>query len=139
MLAGAGYAFYKAKNENSFDTVIEILGGIFGGNLGSQIADSIDLPTNPHHRSIAHGMIPNAMATPLFLSLLKTVQTWLGENATKYQTKANSTKSLFIELWNNFLSLLCHFGARFIAGIGIGHLSHLALDIRTPASLQIFD
>ena len=39
---------------------IEAAGGFLGGAVGGMIADKIDRPTSPNHRSIAHGLIPNA-------------------------------------------------------------------------------
>jgi len=88
------------------------------GYIGARLPDIIDPPTNPNHRSWGHGVLPNTIA---YSAVIKT--------ASNYRKKLSQEASED--------KLLNSFAIGAMDGFVGGHLSHLALDARTPKSLPL--
>lgn len=68
--AGAGYAFYKANQQNGLARAVEALGGALGGYCGGILPDCIDPPFHSGHRSLGHGLVPVAAAGTIWNQVL---------------------------------------------------------------------
>jgi len=124
LMAGV-YAYREQKLEH---IIAYGLGGLIGGNLGGRIADVVDAPTSPNHRSIAHSLIGNLLIyfgdkpTIAFRSCL----TWLETKADEYEKAAKM-------LW----AFCCRLLAGILIGVAAGHGIHLIADFVTKKSLPL--
>ncbi len=135
--AGAGYAFYKAKNQNDLTKFWETLGGAAGGYVGAILPDRVDPPIHPGHRSWGHGLGPVTAATVVWSQGLDEWQNSLREYADHHgQLRAQAT-DLLSTAWHGFVEWVLRLLSGFIAGIGAGYLTHVALDFGTPRCLPL--
>lgn len=118
IVSGAGTALIlTAQDANFFTGLMRTIAGGCGGAIGSWVADIIDWPDSPRHRSIAHSVTINGS---LYLKLKKHFKyciAWLEKKAAE-----------LLEAGKAFLSCLCEMLAAFLIGLVAGHVSHLVVD-----------
>lgn len=136
-IIGGGFALYKARNQEPHHMALEAIGGALAGSIGGRIPDLIDPATSPRHRSIGHSVIPNSLVGGVYFENLNSWQDSIRHYASNHQTKRKQTDSFFEKFWFGLLEILCHLAAGALAGLGVGHASHLALDLCTPARLPL--
>jgi len=126
---GAAVLYAHHKNIDFPEVLLCAVGGYLGGRTTASLADWMDPPTTPDHRSIAHAGIPNALllkhSYQAFRELLQTLDTYAND-------LASSPESL-----SQLLSCLCRLASGFLIGAGAGHLGHLVVDMNTPKSLPL--
>jgi uncharacterized membrane protein YfcA len=120
---------YNGQKGNPDLSFIYAMGGLIGGTAGGGLADIIDPPDSPFHRSLGHSVCVNGSVyfSKRVRRILQDCLDWLLKKA--------------MELMNagkKFLSGLCHFVAAFLIGFAAGHGSHLITDMFTPMRLPIF-
>jgi hypothetical protein len=130
--AGAGTVaslVYNGQKGNPSLSLIYAAGGLIGGIQGGRLAEIIDPPNSPLHRSLGHSAIVNGSIyfSKRVKKIFQDCLDWLIKKATE-----------FMNAGNKFLSILCHFAAAFLIGFATGHGLHLITDMFTPMSLPIF-
>lgn len=136
-ISGATYAFYKAKDQELLHIALETLGGALAGYVGGRIPDIIDPATSPRHRSIGHGILPNGILASLYMNQIDGWQQSLRHQAKQFCEQRKSTDSVVGKAGFRLLELLCYLSAGALAGLFAGHISHLLLDLSTPAKLPL--
>ena len=111
--------------------IIEILGGIFGGNIGARIPDIIDPPNHGGHRGFGHGMMPNTAIVASCAEGFCSTRIGLREVAKEAMNEYRETG----EIWPLLKYVACHFSVGTMTGIAAGHVTHLVQDAQTPARL----
>ena len=128
---GGTAAFALADPEHR---LLETLGGLIGGWLGSVMPDRIDPPISPRHRSVGHGVLSAGGSLVALFSNLPRLQEWLRSKARELEAaRSPSTFGHF-----RLLAALCRSCAGLIAGFLTGYACHLIQDSRTPAKLPVF-
>ena len=135
--AGAGYAFYKANNQNDLSRLLETLGGAGGGYLGAILPDRIDPPFHPGHRSWGHGLGPVTAATAVWNQKLDGCQDSLRQQANYHAQLRTQSTDLLATAWHSVVELVLRLLSGFVAGIGAGYVTHVALDFGTPRCLPL--
>lgn len=128
----------KARPQSPEHVLLEILGGLVGGNMGARLPDAFDPPNHPGHRSLAHGAVPMTVAGTAAVNALDGWQGRLRVEANRRAVLRVSAATPIERLWHALLELLCRIGAGALAGLLAGYGSHLALDAFTAASLPLF-
>ena len=123
VIAGAVAALYCSRDEPAEHRAVEVLGGMLGGYVGGRLPDLFDPPTNPLHRSFAHGGL--AVGTVALAQL----DEWRRACRQSAADCAAAGRGL-----DEFLNLML---AGFLTGLQAGYASHLALDMFTPAGLPL--
>lgn len=136
-IAGCTHALYRARNEKPFHLLLEALGGLVGGYIGGRFPDIVDPPTSPNHRSIGHGVLPNATLSTIYYAQLGDWQRRCREQANKHRLKQKQAQSIWSHVKHGFLGALCRIFSGFLSGFAAGHTSHLALDMTTPRRLPL--
>ncbi len=119
---------YNNQRGNPDLFLIYAAGGFIGGASGGALADIIDPPDSPFHRSFGHSVVLNGSicfskrARKIFQDCLN----WLLKKATEFK---NAGKK--------FMFWLCHLAAAFLIGFAAGHGTHLVVDMFTPIRLPI--
>lgn len=143
VLAGGGYAAYRARGQQPADLWPEALGGIVGGLLGGSLPDSIEPATSSWHRDVAHSWAVGGGILALG-GMLATFESTCRERAAERQAIAVTVRNNVLvpalvdspaPLAFSFSGFLCQFLAGFVNGLVAGYLSHLALDATTPRSI----
>jgi len=134
---GAAYAAYKARYCSNLHICLEVLGGSSGGRGGGLFADSLDLPTSPNHRGLAHGMLPVAGVGGLVLNRLDSAQDWLRTQAEQCRQARRRARSPVAAAWYGLWEWVCQVLAGALAGFLAGYASHVVLDFLTPRSLPV--
>lgn len=129
--AGASTAGICAsmKGQSTFNIALSVIGGSLGGALTASLPDWIDLPTSSNHRSIAHGVIPNALILPETGKGLFDLSTYLDNIANDFEKK-NSLADVVV-------AIICRLGSGFSVGMLAGYIAHLAADARSPKGLPL--
>lgn len=135
--AGAGYAFYKSNSQNDLSRLLETLGGAAGGYVGGILPDGIDPPIHPGHRSWGHGLAPVAAATVVWNQGLDGWQDRLRQHANYHAQLRTQATDLLSTTWHGFVEWVLRLLSGFIAGIGAGYVTHVALDFGTPRCLPL--
>lgn len=110
-------------------SLIYMAGGATGGIMGGRLADIIDIPDSPFHRSFGHSVSINGIAY-----LNKRAKKIFQDCLDYLITKANK----FMNEGNKILYYLCHFAAAFLIGFTTGHGLHLVTDMFYPMGLPLF-
>lgn len=115
------------------DVLVQTLGGLVGGKLGSRLPDVIEPPTSSWHRSTAHSLaVTTAVGTvgvakcDALAQQLRSAGRDARERAEQSPDSAASYEAL--RLLNNFL-------AGVVMGAPGGYVSHTLLDASTPRSI----
>jgi hypothetical protein len=109
-------------------SLMYLAGGALGGKMGGSLADIIDRPYSPFHRSYGHSASINGIA---YLS--KRAKKIFQDCLDYLIQKANE----FMKAGNKILYYLCHFAAAFLIGFATGHGLHLVTDMFTPMGLPL--
>ena len=133
-LAGLCFSLYKSTDQKTF---WEALGGSIGGYIGGQLPDIIDPPISPRHRSIGHGIAPIGTIAAWYFNQLDGWQEFWRNHAANAQTTQQEENNPFNQFRCYALGALYHFVAGILAGFGAGYVSHLAMDLFTPAGLPL--
>jgi len=134
---GAGYAAYKAKNQNGLSGSLEIIGGALGGFVGGVAPDCIDPPYCPSHRAVGHGSLPVAGVVNYWQRNLDAWQQNLRRMADQHrQHQAIATDPLAVA-WHTIAEWALRLLPGILAGFGAGYLSHVVLDFGTPRCLPL--
>ena len=135
--AGAGYAFYKANQQNGLARTIEVLGGALGGYCGGILPDCIDPPFHPGHRSLGHGFVPVAAAGTIWNQGLDVWQSQLRRLAYEHNYRRSRSTDPAATAWHALAEWALRMLAGFLAGLGAGYVTHVALDFGTPRCLPL--
>jgi hypothetical protein len=119
---------YNSQKGNPDLSLIYAAGGLIGGVKGGGLAEIIDPPNSPLHRSIGHSATANG-----YIYFNKNVRKIFQDCLEWLITKATE----FMNAGNKFLYFLCHFAAAFLIGFAAGHGLHLIVDMFTQRSLPI--
>ena len=134
---GAGYACYKSSNQNELARVLESLGGALGGYCGGVLPDLIDPPFHPGHRSIGHGVYPVLTAATIWQQGIDGWQQHGRQLADQHAVHRSQATDPLVAVWHAAMEWALRLLAGFVAGIGAGYLSHVALDFGTPRCLPL--
>lgn len=56
ILAGGGFAAYRAREQEQLSTFLEAVGGAIGGYIGGRLPDIIEPALWPGHRQFVHSV-----------------------------------------------------------------------------------
>ena len=135
--AGAGYAFYKANNQNGLARTMEAFGGALGGYCGGILPDCIDPPFHPGHRSLGHGLVPVAAAANFWYQGLDGWQNQLRLLADEEGYRRFLSIDPATTAWHAFAEWVLRLLSGFVAGFGAGYVTHVVLDFGTPRCLPL--
>jgi hypothetical protein len=133
---GAVYSFYKSNNHSGLAKVLESAGGGVGG-YGGILPDRIDPPLRPGHRSSAHGLVPVATGAAFWYRSLDDWQNLLRQIADQHAYCRATSTDFASTAWHAFAEWVLLLLSGFLAGIGAGYLTHVALDFATPRCLPL--
>jgi hypothetical protein len=138
--AGLVFAYMNAPAEGTgFDRFLETTGGSLGGALGGLLPDVFDPPCHPHHRSLAHGVLPVVAGAGVWVGGLAGWQVSLRNQADAFALKRlNSVDPLMAALYG-FVEMALRVLCGAVAGFGAGYLTHVALDFTTPCGLPLIN
>jgi len=121
------------------DRFLEVAGGVLGGALGGLLPDIFDPPCHPHHRSLAHGVLPVIAGAGVWVQGSAGWQTHLRKQAEAYSRLRVSTVDPFLAVWCGFVEMALRVLCGAVAGFGAGYLTHVALDFTTPRCLPLIN
>ena len=133
--AGAGYALYKAYDQNGLARILETAGGAFGGYLGGILPDSIDPPSHPGHCAFAHGFCPVVASTVVWNQDIDDWQNHFRQLADQHAYWRARSTDFAASAWHACAEWVFRLLSGFLAGIGAGYLTHVVLDSATPRCL----
>jgi hypothetical protein len=137
MPVGAAYAAIQANNINGLPFVLEVAGGALGGVVGGVLPDRFDPPLHPWHRSLGHGLVPVGTAAYYWQRNLETAQSDLRARADVHSALAARSTGLEC-VWHSAVEWFFRLLSGFVAGIGAGYISHVALDFGTARCVPVF-
>jgi membrane-bound metal-dependent hydrolase YbcI (DUF457 family) len=135
--AGVGYAGYRATKSAMGNPLIESFGGGLGGAGGGTLPDILEPASGGQHRRTAHSLLVGGALA----AAAQTIEVWaeaLRRRAAELEQEAAS--GLFDEARCIALRLgawICWFIAGLLNGLVAGYVSHLVLDLGTPAGLPV--
>lgn len=133
--AGAGLAAYHARHEAPEHQLLEIAGGVLGGDWGGRLPDILEPATSPCHRDLAHSCLA------LFAAGALTLEEWrrsCRERAEDYgRRRTDPALTSGARLLYTILELFWRFVAGVLTGLQAGYASHLVLDGCTPSGLPL--
>ena len=139
MTVGAGIALALAVNSNYcgdfLDVLVEIIGGITAGKVGSRLPDAIEPPTSSWHRSTAHSVMATSAVAALGIRKGAPV-------AEQLRAKAEQARNLASERPEDaqhyqLVRILSRFAAGVAVGAPSGYVSHTLLDSLTPRCIPL--
>ncbi len=146
---GVAYSSYRAKDQDSKNFLLEVLGGALGGYVGGRLPDVVEPGTSSWHRDVGHSLTAGA-AVVSSQDLLARCEAFCREQAERCRAIAmvpvvGSGRVVFVhapadplaQLSMKAAELLWRFLAGFLNGLAAGYVSHLALDARTPRSIPL--
>lgn len=136
-LAGAGFAYWAARDQSEDARMIELIGGALGGFVGGKLPDIFDPPTHPGHRSVAHAIAPLAVAAQQCMKHLRDWQETVRRMADHQAHLRAQAQDPSQQAWHEMLELAYRLIAGMIAGLIAGYASHIALDAVTPSGLPV--
>ena len=139
-LAGGGFAAYRAREQEQLNALMEIIGGAIGGHIGGRLPDIIEPAFWPGHRQFAHSV---ATGSGVAYSLYKLLEKWEEECCSKAEFYSDKRSDELVSWLQKFLYAILEIFFRIAAGIpgglGIGYLSHLALDGTMQSGIPILE
>ena len=135
-VAGSGYAGLRALASPNGDPLVETIGGLIGGDLGSAVPDQLE-PARWNHRRACHSWT----AGGALLAASAKVEDW----AEICRSKAAAHRGLSHDprltgaeqLWHSLVALTWNLLAGFLNGLLAGYVSHLVLDGQTTAGIPV--
>lgn len=101
------------------------------------LADYFDPADSPYHRSVAHALLPNAVARALYVNVAPDLQHWLRERAAEYANQSRHIEPGIVALWYVILEFVFRTASGVVVGSIAGHWSHLYLDSQTCFGLPM--
>lgn len=135
VIAGAALAFALSKGQPILHRIIEIIGGSVAGLLAALMPDWFEPADSPNHRSLFHGLLPNALFIIYCARRLRPSQSSLRSRADDHAEMARQAQTAGSKFWHCVLEFSCRLLSGAAAGALAGYGSHLALDFVTPRSL----
>jgi len=135
--AGAAYSFYKSINESGLARFFESTGGAIGGYIGGVLPDWIDPPLHPGHRSLAHGLAPVVTGVGSWYRSLDDWQKHQRQIADQHAYCRAMSMDFDSTAWHAVAEWVLRVLSGFLAGIGAGYITHVALDFGTPRCLPL--
>ena len=119
---------YNSQKGNPELSLLYAAGGFIGGIKGGGLAEIIDPPDSPLHRSIGHSAVINGYIYfgKKVKNIFQDCLDWLIKKATD-----------FMNAGNKIMYYLCHFAASILIGFAAGHGLHLIVDMFSPMTLPI--
>jgi hypothetical protein len=133
---GARYGAYKANSQIRLVSILGIAGGT-GGFSGGIVPDLLDPPFHLAHRSVGHGALPVAAAANFWNQGLDGWQQSLRRLAGDHRYRRSLATDPVTAAWHACAEWALRLLAGFLAGFGVGYLSHIALDFGTPRCLPL--
>jgi hypothetical protein len=121
------------------DRFLEVAGGVLGGVLGGLLPDVFDPPCHPHHRSLAHGVLPVIAGAGVWVLGLAGWQTHLREQAEAYSRLRVSTVDPFLAAWYGFVEMALRVLCGTVAGLGADTLLMLRSISRRRVCLPLIN
>lgn len=137
VISGVGAVYLHNHSSQSQHYLTDYVGGIIGGYIGAKLADIIDPPTSPNHRSIGHGVIQNSMITKFVFENISEFRNHCFQQAQIFHEQADQCRDELLKFWFKIRAEAYKFVAGLALGLITGHVSHLALDSTTPKSLPL--
>jgi hypothetical protein len=134
-VAGIIAAFCLSKGQPLWHRVIEVFGGAVAGLLAALMPDWFEPADSPNHRSLFHGLLPNALFFIYCARRLRPSQSSLRARADDHAEMARQAQTAGSKFWHCLLEFSCRLLSGAAAGALSGYGSHLALDFVTPRSL----
>jgi hypothetical protein len=107
--------------------------------LGGFLPDVFDPPCHPHHRSLAHGVLPVLAGAGVWGQGLAGWQASLRNQAEGYALARLDTVDPFMAAVYSFAELALRILCGAVAGLGAGYLTHVVLDFTTPCGLPLIN
>jgi len=134
---GFSLATGKAFDQNEINRCLEGIGGLVGGVSGGLLPDILDPPDSPWHRSTAHGMLPVGTAAVFWGTNLDSWQMKLRQLADYHHGELLRAADVVAAGLHALIEWALRLLAGFVAGFGVGYLSHVVLDFRTLFCLPL--
>ena len=135
--AGAGLISLAAiPPERPTESLAVLLGRITGGLVGGCIPDWLEPATSPRHRQSAHSFIAGGSVYGLCAAAHKAETyclDWAVELSKRAEVETDAVKRTFLLLTASTLRFI----GSFLVGGAVGYVSHLVLDLFTPAGLPL--
>lgn len=135
LAAGAVYASYRAKDQNTSNWLLEVAGGAARGYMGGLLPDILEPAISSWHRDVAHSCATGGTIVSALVNMLPEWETACRENAERCRAAATVSTDSAIQLLSALGELFWRFLAGFLHGLASGYVSHLALDAVTPRSI----
>ena len=136
VLGGCGFAAYRSREQDLPNMLLETIGGGFGGYVGSRLPDIIEPALWPGHRQFAHSVTAGSSVAYSLYKLLEKWERGCRSRAEYYgNRKNNETINWLQKIWFAFIQILLQIAAGIPGGLGVGYLSHLALDGTTRSGI----
>ncbi len=113
----------------------ELIGSTVGGLLGGRLPDIIDPPDSPNHRDIGHSILFTIAGIALVICAVISLKS----SCKELQSKADwhIQNGYYIPDDIKMELALKRLAIGFLNGLPAGYVSHLALDSRTPAGINL--
>lgn len=135
-ISGLLYGATRPGQTEDYGALVEWIGATIGGGLGALVPDLLEPAIHPLHRSTAHSYV--AMSGVIWMdSQLQQWQIKIREKALEYRRCRELSQNGFGSFLFWMGEMLCFAFAGLIAGILAGYVSHLVLDLVTPAGLPL--
>ncbi len=138
LVAGAGFALYRAREQPPALAALEALGGLYGGAHGARLHDLLEPATSPNHRGPAHSLVLNSAAFAAGRATVDAFQRDLRAWAATQLEIAGKAETPALEAFlRAFAAIASHFLVGYTNGFVGGAVSHLALDAPTPKGIPL--
>lgn len=138
--AGLIGAYMAAPAEvTGFDRFLETAGGTLGGALGGLLPDVFDPPFHPHHRGLAHGVLPVVAGAAVWGQGTAGWQVSFRNQADAFAMKRAHTVDPLMAALYGFVEMALRLLCGAIVGFGAGYLTHVGLDFTTPCGLPLIN
>lgn len=134
---GGALAYCRADGQSPADRIAEMIGGLLGGYAGARLADVIDVPTSPHHRSHAHSAAGGVAIVATAGSALFNWEIDLRHKLQEVRARRANAVTDWDRMCLGSLEVLLQIAVGVLSGLIAGHISHLALDAFTPRGLPL--
>lgn len=135
--AGVACSLYKSNNQSGLARFFESSGGAIGGYIGGILPDWVDPPLHPGHRSLGHGLAPVATGVAFWHRSLDDWQNHLRQIADQHAYCRATSTDFASSAWHAFAEWVLRLLSGFLARVGAGYITHVALDFATPRCLPL--
>lgn len=136
-VCGGALAYYRSEGQLPVDRLLEAFGGLLAGGAGARLADLIDVPASPRHRSYAHSVVGGVVIAAKARTILVSWESRLRRRLREVRVRRVDATTGWDKVYLTIVEVLLQIAVGFVAGLIGGHLSHLALDAFMPAGLPL--